>query len=82
MKTVTAPRTTVSSRVDRWSGACCIGAGVLLLLGGLLIPVLAPLSTLALAAGYAWVGVALTTGATGTADAPRPSRVLMGDRHV
>jgi len=31
--------------------------------GGLLIPVLAPLSTLALAVGYAWVGLALWTGA-------------------
>jgi hypothetical protein len=33
--------------------------------GGLLLPVLAPLSTLALAVGYAWVGVALWTGAMG-----------------
>jgi hypothetical protein len=50
--------------------------------GGLLIPVLAPLSTLALAVGYAWVGVALSTGATGTGGAPRRSRVRAGDRHV
>jgi hypothetical protein len=42
--------------------------------GGLLIPVLAPLSTLALAVGYAWVGMALWTGATGTAGAPGSPR--------
>ncbi len=34
--------------------------------GGLLIPVLAPLSTLALAVGYCWVGWALWTGAGGS----------------
>jgi hypothetical protein len=32
--------------------------------GGLLVPVLGPLSTLTLAVGYAWVGAALWTGAT------------------
>jgi hypothetical protein len=51
--------------------------------GGLLIPVLSPLSVLALAVGYAWVGLALWTGATGASGAP-PSqgrRVLAADRH-
>ena len=42
--------------------------------GGLLIPVLAPLSTLALAVGYCWVGWALWTGATGGQERRRPLR--------
>jgi hypothetical protein len=41
------------------------GAVAFSVFGGLLIPVLAPLSTLALAIGYAWIGLALWTGATG-----------------
>ena len=39
--------------------------------GDPLVPVLAPLSTSALAIGHAWVGVALLTGMTGNA---RPGR--------
>ena len=72
------------------SGVVPAGAGLTLavaavafsVFGGLLIPVLAPLSTLALAVGYAWIGVALSTGVTGTGGASRGSRVLAGDRHV
>src|SRR4051794_9625035 len=41
------------------------GAAAFTLFGGLLIPVLSPLSVLALAFGYAWVGVSLWTGAAG-----------------
>jgi hypothetical protein len=41
------------------------GAVAVTVFGGLLIPVLAPLSTLVLAVGYAWIGLALWTGATG-----------------
>jgi hypothetical protein len=73
------------------SGVVPAGAGLTLavaavafsVFGGLLIPVLAPLSTLALAVGYAWVGLALWTGATGRAahQAPRGQRVLAGDGH-
>ena len=44
-----------------------IGAVAFTVFGGLLIPVLAPLSTLALAVGYAWIGWALWTGTTGRA---------------
>lgn len=42
-----------------------VGAVAFTVFGGLLIPVLAPLSTLALAVGYCWVGLALWTGTTG-----------------
>jgi hypothetical protein len=42
--------------------------------GGLLIPVLAPLSTLALAVGYAWVGASPWAGRTGEADGPAGER--------
>ena len=35
MNTATAPSTTVPTRLDRWSGACWISAGVLFLLGTL-----------------------------------------------
>jgi hypothetical protein len=42
-------------------------------LEGPFVPVLGPLSTVAVAGGYAWVGVALWTGATG-----RPSRAAAG----
>jgi hypothetical protein len=70
------------------SGVVPAGAGLTLavaavafsIFGGLLIPVLAPLSTLALAVGYAWVGLSLWTGATGADAAPRRSRVLSGGR--
>lgn len=74
------------------SGVLPAGAGLTLavaavafsVFGGLLLPLLAPLSTLALAAGYAWVGSALWTGATGVAGTPRfrRPRVAAGDRHA
>jgi hypothetical protein len=54
------------------------GAVAFAVFGGLLIPVLAPLSTLALGAGYAWVGVALWTGAAVDAG----GRPRSGVRHV
>jgi len=71
------------------SGVLPAGAGLTLavaavafsVFGGLLIPVLAPLSTLALAVGYAWVGLALWTGAPSSAPRSRGQRVLTGDRH-
>ncbi len=44
-----------------------VGSVAFSVFGGLLIPVLAPLSTLALAAGYCWVGWALWTGTAGHA---------------
>ena len=47
------------------------GAVAVMIFGGLLIPVLAPLSTLALGAGYAWVGAALWRGAAGHPAASR-----------
>jgi hypothetical protein len=50
------------------------GAVAFSVFGGLLIPVLAPLSTLALALGYAWIGLALWTGATGRTLPPGSSR--------
>jgi hypothetical protein len=59
-----------------------VGAVTFSVFGGLLIPVLAPLSTLALAVGYAWIGLALWTGATGrtlTAVSRRP-RLAAGVR--
>lgn len=39
-------------------------AAAVIVLAGPFLPVLGPLSTLSLAAGYAWVGAALWTGAT------------------
>ena len=50
------------------------GAVAFAVFGGLLIPVLATLSTLALAVGYCWVGAALWTGGTGRVGAPRAGR--------
>jgi hypothetical protein len=50
------------------------GAVAFTVFGGLLVPLLAPLSTLALAAGYVWVGVALWTGTTRPAGANRRLR--------
>jgi hypothetical protein len=43
-----------------------VGAAVAFtVFGGLLVPVLSPLSVLALGIGYVWVGVSLWTGAVG-----------------
>ena len=50
------------------------GAVAFAVFGGLLIPVIAPLSTLVLAVGYAWVGVALWTGAIGRTPTTRARR--------
>ena len=58
-----------------------VGAVAFSVFGGLLIPVLAPLSTLALAVGYAWVGLALWTGAPGSAARSRRPHLAAGDRH-
>lgn len=49
-------------------------AAAFMVFGALLIPVLSPLSVLALAVGYAWVGAALWTGATGPAEVPETQR--------
>ena len=46
--------------------------------GGLLLPVVGPLSTLALAIGYIWLGTALFTGATGRRPVPAPRPVQQG----
>lgn len=57
------------------------GAVAFTVFGGLLVPVLAPLATVALAGGYVWVGTALWTGATGQrqGDASvRPTQHLPG----
>lgn len=59
-----------------------VGAVAFTVFGGLLIPVLAPLSTLALAAGYVWIGRALWTGVTGRmlASGSRRPRLAAGVR--
>jgi hypothetical protein len=56
------------------------GAAAFTAFGGPLIPVLAPLSTLVLAAGYVWVGVSVWTGATGSPGPDRRQRLLSGAR--
>lgn len=58
------------------------GAVAFTVFGALLIPVLAPLSTLALAVGHAWIGLALWTGATGPTitAGPRRPRLATGVR--
>lgn len=58
------------------------GAAAFTVFGGLLIPVLAPLSTLALAVGFVWIGLAMWTGATGrtSTTASRRPRLAAGVR--
>jgi hypothetical protein len=77
----------------RRAGAVPAGAALTLagasvawiLFGGLIVPVLAPLSTLAVAIGYGCVGAALWTGATGHAPGnsrtPRRANANAGERH-
>jgi hypothetical protein len=75
--------------VALWRSGIAAGAGLTLavaavafsVFGGLLLPVLAPLSTVALAVGYGWVGLVLWTGTTEAArPAPRRTRVTAGAR--
>jgi hypothetical protein len=56
------------------------GAVAFTAFGGPLVPVLAPLSILALAAGHVWIGLALGTGAAAPAAASRRPRATAGGR--
>jgi hypothetical protein len=64
-----------SGVVPAGAAATLVGGSVAFaVFGGLLIPVIAPLSTLVLAVGYARIGVALWTGATGRTPTTRARR--------